>query len=117
MKGSDFVKSQIEIDQLHPIPNSHYILTPIGSGEDKKWQELSADDRHRFFLADCGDETLLYCILPNGIGCIDTKSKLIEKLNCPRCNRQMRPKIYDGGLLDPSEYVCDCGMTVEPYCD
>ncbi len=107
------MKAQIEIDQLHPIPDSHYVLTPFDSEEKMEWKELSADDRHRFFIADCGDETLLYCVLPSGNGFIDTQSKLIEKMFCPQCDRQMPPRMYCDGPLDPSEYMCNCGMIVD----
>lgn len=107
------MKAQIEIDQLHPIPESHYVLTPFESEEKIEWKELSADDRHRFFLADCGAETLLYCILPNGKGFIDTKSKMVEKMICPQCERQMKPRIYCDGSLDSSEFNCECGMIIE----
>lgn len=106
------MKVQIEIDQLHPIPENHVVLTPVGTGSDTKWLDLRADDRYQFNLADCGDETLLHCIRPNGSSFIDTKSKIVEKMNCPRCNHPMRPKVYPDGWLDQTEFVCDCDMTV-----
>lgn len=107
------MKAQIEINQLNPIPDHHYVLTPIGSGASTEWKELSADDRHQFYLADCGGDTLLYRIQPNGISFIDTKSKLVERIVCPKCRHPMHPKVYHDGWLDQSEYVCECGMIVE----
>ena len=106
------MKSQIEIDRLYPIPKNYTVLTPVGTGPDTKWLDLTAEDRYQFNLADCGDVTLLHCVRPNGSSFIDTKSKMVEQMICPRCNHPMQSKVYPDGRLDQTMFICDCGMNV-----
>lgn len=111
------LKTLIEIDRFHPVPDNHYIMSPVRSSNLMEWQELCLNDQYRYSLVDCGTATLLFCAQQNGDAFIDTKSRMVRRVACPQCDRPMRPKIYSGGMLNPSEYVCDCGMTVELHED
>lgn len=111
------MKTLIDIDRFHPIPEDHYIMSPIRSGNHIAWQELSLNDQSRYSLVDCGTATLLFCAQSNGDAFIDTKCRMVRRVACPQCDRQMRAMTFSGGLLNPSEYICDCGMTVDLYDD
>lgn len=104
------MKAQIKIDRLMSIPKGFYVLTPFRHKNRVEWKEAGSDNGLLFMLAECGYETYPYRILPNGEGYIDTQSRLVRKLNCPRCNLAMRPYINSYGWLEPLEYTCKCGM-------